>query len=106
MTGRALLLNEQQYGITVAVQPRFDQPLPVAAGFALAPQLLARARPVADLAAGEGFFQRLLEARLDCDGDAILLKVEQQGPACHTGRPSCFYNAIRDQRVCVISVAQ
>jgi phosphoribosyl-AMP cyclohydrolase len=53
-----------------------------------------------------GHHQRLLEARLDCDGDAILLKVEQQGPACHTGRPSCFYNAIRDQRVCVISVAQ
>jgi phosphoribosyl-AMP cyclohydrolase len=53
-----------------------------------------------------GHHQRLLEARLDCDGHAILLKVEQQGPACHTGRPSCFYNAIRDQRVCVISVAQ
>lgn len=53
-----------------------------------------------------GHHQRLLEARLDCDGDAILLTVEQQGPACHTGRPSCFYNAIRDQRVCVISVAQ
>lgn len=53
-----------------------------------------------------GHRQRLIEARLDCDGDAILLKVEQQGPACHTGRPSCFYNAIRDQRVCVISVAQ
>ena len=36
----------------------FDQPLPVATGFALAPQLLAGARPVTDLAAGEGFFQR------------------------------------------------
>lgn len=53
-----------------------------------------------------GHRQRLVEARLDCDGDAILLLVEQQGPACHTGRPNCFYNAIRDARVCVISVPQ
>lgn len=53
-----------------------------------------------------GHRQRLLEARLDCDGDAVLLLVEQQGPACHTGRPNCFYNAIRDARVCVISVPQ
>lgn len=53
-----------------------------------------------------GHHQRLLEARLDCDGDAVLLLVEQHGAACHTGRPNCFYNAIRDQRVCVISVPQ
>lgn len=53
-----------------------------------------------------GHRQRLVEARLDCDGDALLLLVEQQGPACHTGRPNCFYNAIRDERVCVISVPQ
>ncbi len=53
-----------------------------------------------------GHRQHLREARLDCDGDALLLLVEQQGPACHTGRPNCFYNAIRDKRVCVISVAQ
>ncbi|MFP6847674.1 MAG: phosphoribosyl-AMP cyclohydrolase [Pseudomonas sp.] len=39
-----------------------------------------------------GHRQRLLSAHLDCDGDALLLKVEQQGPACHTGRPNCFYN--------------
>jgi phosphoribosyl-AMP cyclohydrolase len=51
-----------------------------------------------------GHRQRLVEARLDCDGDAVLLLVEQQGPACHTGRPNCFYNAIRDQRVSVVSV--
>jgi len=50
--------------------------------------------------------QHLLEARLDCDGDAILFKVEQQGPACHTGRANCFYNAIRNERVCVIGAAQ
>lgn len=53
-----------------------------------------------------GHRQRLVEARLDCDGDAVLLLVEQQGPACHTGRPNCFYNAIRNERVCVISVPQ
>lgn len=53
-----------------------------------------------------GHRQRLIEARLDCDGDVILLRVEQQGPACHTGRPNCFYNAIHNDRVTVISVAQ
>lgn len=53
-----------------------------------------------------GHRQRLIEARLDCDGDAILLRVEQQGPACHTGRPNCFYNAIQNDRVTVISVPQ
>ena len=39
-----------------------------------------------------GHVQRLCELRLDCDGDAILLRVEQMGGiACHTGRESCFY---------------
>ena len=35
--------------------------------------------------------QLLREARIDCDGDAVLLLVEQRGPACHTGREHCFY---------------
>lgn len=35
--------------------------------------------------------QRLKSAALDCDGDTLLLQVEQTGPACHTGRRSCFY---------------
>lgn len=52
-----------------------------------------------------GHRQRLIEARLDCDGDAVLLLVEQQGPACHTGRPNCFYNALRENDVEVISHA-
>ena len=39
-----------------------------------------------------GHVQRLVEVRLDCDGDALLLRVEQVGGiACHTGRESCFY---------------
>lgn len=52
-----------------------------------------------------GHRQQLIEARLDCDGDAVLLQVVQQGPACHTGRPSCFYNAIREDQVEVITAA-
>jgi phosphoribosyl-AMP cyclohydrolase len=43
-----------------------------------------------------GQVQRLVEMRLDCDGDALLLLVEQEGVACHTGRRSCFYRAARD----------
>lgn len=35
--------------------------------------------------------QHLVEARFDCDGDTLLLRVDQAGPACHTGRRSCFY---------------
>ena len=38
-----------------------------------------------------GHTQHLVEAWLDCDGDTVLLKVEQKGPACHTGEPTCFF---------------
>src|SRR5271155_1380560 len=38
-----------------------------------------------------GQTQRVLQLRLDCDGDALLLLVDQTGVACHTGRPSCFF---------------
>ena len=38
-----------------------------------------------------GHTQRLIEAWVDCDGDVVLLKVDQLGPACHTGAPSCFF---------------
>jgi phosphoribosyl-AMP cyclohydrolase len=50
-----------------------------------------------------GQVQQLRELRLDCDGDTILLLVDQTGPACHTGRASCFYNAVRGDRLEVIS---
>ena len=43
-----------------------------------------------------GQVQRLVDMRLDCDGDALLLLVDQSGVACHTGRRSCFYRAPRD----------
>lgn len=43
-----------------------------------------------------GQVQRLKELRLDCDGDALLVLVDQSGVACHTGRRSCFYRAVRD----------
>ncbi len=43
-----------------------------------------------------GNHQKLLEMRVDCDRDCLLLLVRQEGPACHTGRRSCFYTAIID----------
>jgi len=41
-----------------------------------------------------GHVQRVVEMRVDCDQDAILIRVEQVGAACHTGRHSCFYRKI------------
>ena len=43
-----------------------------------------------------GQIQRLHELRLDCDGDALLVLVDQHGVACHTGRRNCFFRAWRD----------
>lgn len=48
-----------------------------------------------------GQVQQLRELRFDCDGDTILLKVDQTGPACHTGRRDCFFNRVRDDEVVV-----
>ncbi len=42
-----------------------------------------------------GHTQELIEMRVDCDRDCLLLIVRQTGPACHTNRRSCFYTAIR-----------
>src|ERR1700761_6044670 len=44
-----------------------------------------------------GQIQHLRDFRLDCDGDTVLLLVEQQGVACHTGRRNCFFRAWRDR---------
>ncbi|MBS4005139.1 MAG: phosphoribosyl-AMP cyclohydrolase [Afipia sp.] len=41
-----------------------------------------------------GHVQRVVEMRMDCDQDAVWIKVEQAGAACHTGRRSCFYRAV------------
>ncbi len=43
-----------------------------------------------------GHTQRLVEMRLDCDRDCLLLLIEQTGPACHTNRRTCFYTALRN----------
>lgn len=43
-----------------------------------------------------GNVQELVEMRVDCDRDCLLLAVRQRGPACHTGRRTCFYTTIRD----------
>ncbi len=43
-----------------------------------------------------GHTQKVLDMRLDCDNDVLLIKVEQQGMACHTGRHSCFYQQLQD----------
>jgi phosphoribosyl-ATP pyrophosphohydrolase/phosphoribosyl-AMP cyclohydrolase len=44
--------------------------------------------------ATSGNTQRVVEMRLDCDGDALLYRVEPRGPACHTGERSCFFTAL------------
>ena len=43
-----------------------------------------------------GHVQRLVELRIDCDSDALLVLVDQSGVACHTGMRSCFFRAVRD----------
>lgn len=50
-----------------------------------------------------GELQRVLELRVDCDQDALLIKVEVQGrgSACHTGRRSCFYRKLSDGRLAI-----
>ena len=46
-----------------------------------------------------GHVQKVREVRLDCDGDAVLLQIEQQGDiACHTGRVSCFFSRLENDQ--------
>ena len=47
--------------------------------------------------------QRLVELRVDCDGDTLLVLVDQTGAACHTGTRSCFFRAVRDGRLARIA---
>jgi phosphoribosyl-AMP cyclohydrolase len=44
-----------------------------------------------------GHVQRVVEMRTDCDQDAVWIRVEQSGAACHTGRHSCFYRAVKNE---------
>jgi len=50
-----------------------------------------------------GQIQRLVELRVDCDGDTVLLLVDQTGVACHTGRHNCFFRALRDETLTTIA---
>jgi phosphoribosyl-ATP pyrophosphohydrolase/phosphoribosyl-AMP cyclohydrolase len=66
--------------------------------------------------ATSGNTQRVVEVRLDCDGDALLYRVEPRGPACHTGEESCFFTTLAgegvgvtvadDQEVCFGDMAE
>jgi phosphoribosyl-AMP cyclohydrolase len=50
-----------------------------------------------------GQVQALKELRLDCDGDSLLLLVDQTGVACHTGRRNCFFRAVRGGKLVTIA---
>ena len=53
-----------------------------------------------------GQVQALKDFRWDCDNDTVLVLVEQTGVACHTGRRSCFYNAVRGGKTAEIAEAE
>ena len=48
-----------------------------------------------------GHLQKVISMHFDCDGDALLLQVAQEGPACHTNRSTCFYLRVADSQVIV-----
>ncbi|MCK5895763.1 MAG: phosphoribosyl-AMP cyclohydrolase [Cocleimonas sp.] len=48
-----------------------------------------------------GQVQLLKELRIDCDADTLLIKVDQTGPACHTGRRQCFYKVVKGDEVII-----
>ncbi len=52
-----------------------------------------------------GHVQELVDFRFDCDSDCLLVMVNQTGPACHTGRRTCFYRAVRDGDVVELEAA-
>jgi len=49
-----------------------------------------------------GHTQALIEFRIDCDADAVLVRVDQTAVACHTGRRSCFFTTVREGKLEVI----
>lgn len=53
-----------------------------------------------------GQVQTLMDVRIDCDGDALLVLVDQTGVACHTGRRSCFFRALRDGELAEIAAPE
>lgn len=53
-----------------------------------------------------GHLQALKSLRFDCDGDAVLLSVEQTGPACHTNRSNCFYLEVQGNQVTMVSAPE
>ena len=48
--------------------------------------------------ATSGNRMKVVEVRLDCDDDSVLLRVEPTGPACHTGEASCFFTVVKEER--------
>src|SRR3954451_8191735 len=56
--------------------------------------------------ATSGNTQRVIEVRLDCDGDALLYMVEPRGPACHTGERSCFFTSLTGEGVGVATAGE
>lgn len=50
-----------------------------------------------------GNTQKLIELRIDCDGDCLLCLVEQTGPACHTGRSNCFYLGVNESTIDILN---
>ena len=53
-----------------------------------------------------GQVQALVDFRFDCDNDTVLVLVDQTGVACHTGRRSCFFHAVRGDRIEIITEVQ
>jgi phosphoribosyl-AMP cyclohydrolase len=47
--------------------------------------------------ATSGNIQKVIEIRVDCDEDALLIRVQPAGPACHTGEVSCFYRSVEEE---------